>query len=1032
MSELPDVREELRELLRKLGYDVRESLERVLLKALNDQVFISETYAKYLPETLRAILRLRRQGENIPGARRIATVMFVDVVGFTTISESLDAEIVVQAMNRIFTVISSAVVRHGGSTDKYIGDAVLATFGAPISTGDDPRRALQAALEIIDNIKDIKLHCATAPDGEIPLEVSIGINTGNVVAGTVGAPERLEYTVMGDTVNVASRLRDLARPGEIILSLPTRNLVANDYSFTPIGAVSVKGRKEPVQAFLLGKRIQRLEHNIFPEHPFFGRVAELAQLDALVDRLEPGKPGMCVVSGEAGIGKTRLITEWLKAKKESETWVVTAFFEERENLLSGILQALRSVFRIPRGHGFHKTRRRIAAVIRKAGADKQLREEIAGELNRLFDSGDGYSDLFHNEEQEKRLFRTIQRLTATLCRNRPVIIVWDNYQWLDAISRRFVEWLNRQHPPYALFQIPVVRTPDDAPMHLSPVTLELDGLGKPAAEALVRALYPPQCAETVAVPSLLDKVGDNPLFIELFMRHLRERFLLQESITGDIPMDLHGLIQSRVDRLGQEAGDVLQAAAVQGRRVSIPLLARTVAMRLEKAEQHIDDLAALGFFTVDTGESFAYFTQDLIREVVYAGILLSRRRILHDRIADIMEKQLHSYPPETIAFHLEHGTHPERAVYYLELTALHADHLYQYDQAIQFYRRGLDILNAASEHRPGELWRFNFRIGNILHIQGRLRQALEYLESALSVSREIRDDMHTAETLVKIADIHTDTGELEAAIPFYEEAATIYGSLGETEGEIYPITQLGTIYTQLGQFDLAEEAFARSIEKAESGVPDQLRGMIYTNSGIFNAIRGDNSRAIENFHESVYCFEAAGRLEGVAQALHNLGMIYENRGQLDEADYYYEQSLEKSREIGDRTMIATTMLNRGQIRFRQKDYSTAAAFTEQALKYMKELENPIGMADAYRLLGLLAESNRNFKRAQGLLAYSLRLNSQCKNIIGCAVSSCEYGRILVQNGRTRRGRMILEKSLAYYKTLEDESGIQRVQELLSQ
>src|SRR5215510_15103571 len=261
----------------------------------------------------------------LEGERKLVTVLFADVVGFTTLAEQLDPEIVHEIINRCFEGITAEVHRFEGTINQYTGDGVMALFGAPLAHEDSPRRAVHAALGIQRAIHDVAQ--ALQAERGLSLQMRIGIHTGLVVVGKIGDDLRMDYTAVGDTTNLAARLQQMAQPGSVIISAATHQHVAGFFETRELGELAVKGRA-PVRAFeVLRPRGHRTRFDVAVERgltPLVGRERELATLRERFREVKAGRGQVVSIAGEAGMGKSRLVLEFRRAlaqSGETVTWL---------------------------------------------------------------------------------------------------------------------------------------------------------------------------------------------------------------------------------------------------------------------------------------------------------------------------------------------------------------------------------------------------------------------------------------------------------------------------------------------------------------------------------------------------------------------------------------------------------------------------------------------------------------------------------------------------------------------------------------
>ena len=262
----------------------------------------------YLPRDLLSKLEAAREGRAMEGERRVVTMLFCDVKGSTAMAETMDPEDWAEIMNGAFERLIAPVYRYEGTLARLMGDAIFAFFGAPIAHEDDPRRAVQAGLDIVAGVAGYRQRIRT--ETGLDLDVRVGINTGPVMVGQVGSDLRLEYTAMGDAVNVAARMEQTAEPGTVQITAETQRLVEAYFDLSPRGGIEVKGKAEPVSAFrVLGRRAGVAEARTLRGSPLVGREREMQELRAAIEDARAGRGRIVSLIGEAGLGKSRLVDE---------------------------------------------------------------------------------------------------------------------------------------------------------------------------------------------------------------------------------------------------------------------------------------------------------------------------------------------------------------------------------------------------------------------------------------------------------------------------------------------------------------------------------------------------------------------------------------------------------------------------------------------------------------------------------------------------------------------------------------------------
>ena len=546
----------------------------------------------YLPHELAD--KMRATGR-IPSERKLVTVVFADLTGFTALSERLDPEEVVGLANDVLKQLAEAVYQHEGYIDKFAGDSVMAVFGAPISHEDDSERALRSALAMRDRIEQ-QGRSWEERLGQ-PLELHIGINTGTVVAGPVGSDLRLNYTVMGDTVNVASRLQDMARPGQILVSRDTYRQTREAFTFAPVGLVSVKGKQAPVDVFALERaklhpgKARGLQ-DLAPS--FVGRDDAVEQLRAAKEETRAGRGRLVVVTGEAGIGKSRLLAEWQSQLGDDALWLEGRAFPHTTGPVYGpFLDLFRRYSGIRDEDSEVAARSRLHEAVERVFPGDLEAHAVFADLLSLRLSEDEQT-LLGNLPQETRRGRLFARISDVFARARPERPIWlvlEDLHWADQTSIDLIESLIALTERVPLVIVAVYRSDPDT----LPRTQRLVGDARPAGRTTRIALSPlPETSSLEMVRQLLgtqdvpepvltlihQKAEGNPFFVEEVIRTLIDRRALVRTdgvghvgrwqatpliASMAVPDNLRGLLMARLDHLPDETKWVAQQAAVIGR-----------------------------------------------------------------------------------------------------------------------------------------------------------------------------------------------------------------------------------------------------------------------------------------------------------------------------------------------------------------------------------------------------------------------------------------------------------------------------------
>jgi class 3 adenylate cyclase len=501
---------------------------------------------------------------SIAEERRFVTVVFADLVGYTALSEHLDPERVKRLIDASFERLIADITAFGGRVDKVLGDGILALFGAPVAHEDDADRAIRAAIQMHESLARF---VAEQPELDVPLQLRIGVNTGEVVVGNVSGTA--EYTAMGDVVNVASRLQTLAAPGGILIGDSTAALASEEILREPVDAIEFRGREQTERVWrVLGRqrRVPRIGPR-FHDGPFVGRSAQWELLASIMAMVANGRSAIVSVTGEAGAGKTRLVAEALDAFPsrevtifsgacapygETNVWapIATALFRRLELDQEAPADLLREVSRA-KGvelYGF------------EAG-DPVLNRFVEGVLHLL-----GYpSELDQVQPAQARqiLFSLIVEGLRRRTRTGPVVLWIDDLQWADVLIIELLHRVARSLVDRPLLIITAQR--DDAeidwpPANDHPVTVRmpLDPLTREEASRLVVGVLGPSASEPF-IGSLYERSGGNPLFLI----ELAELAKANPASTA-LPGSLRALISARLDQLPVRQRSIVDNAAVLG------------------------------------------------------------------------------------------------------------------------------------------------------------------------------------------------------------------------------------------------------------------------------------------------------------------------------------------------------------------------------------------------------------------------------------------------------------------------------------
>jgi class 3 adenylate cyclase len=543
----------------------------------------------------------KMRSAKLTGERKPVTAVFADIVGSTTLAESMDPEDWTQIVNEAFDLMSQAVFRYEGTIAQLQGDAMLAFFGAPVAHEDDPERAVRAALDMLAGIADFARELKASHD--IDFRIRAGINTGPVIVGNVGSDLRYEYTALGDAMNVAARVQTAAEPGNVLVTAQTHRYIEPVFDFEDLGDIEVKGKADPLHVY----RVVGLSATPGPRRglaavglssPLVGRATELDRLTDLYDAVRAGRGRVAVILGEPGLGKSRLLAELRqRALKDGEpSWIegrCVSFGRTVPYHL--VLDLVRSLIGIPDGASEAEARdqlhNRVAGLLTDEGPEVEA--YLAHLLSLPLSAAE--SDLTQGDpvRVQSRYVSSIHRVIREMSAAAPVVVVCEDIHWADPSSADGVLQLLPHLTAMPVLVLLVGRPESDAPGWRL-VDYARSTYGEALTEIKLQPLSDAHSRELVAnlleVESLPDEVRakilsraeGNPFFVEEVIRMLIERgaivrtgdrWLANESIVGvEIPETLHSLLLARIDQLSGDAKRSLRVASVIRRQFPVRVL----------------------------------------------------------------------------------------------------------------------------------------------------------------------------------------------------------------------------------------------------------------------------------------------------------------------------------------------------------------------------------------------------------------------------------------------------------------------------
>ncbi len=836
------------------------------------------------PPTLQPVICSACGAESTPGARfcascgqelllrgderRVVTVLFGDLVGFTGLSETLDPEQVKHLVDDRFERLVEVIERFGGRVDKIIGDAIVALFGAPVAHEDDAERAVRAALRM----QEVMGEAGDVGGGRV--EMRIGVNTGEVLVGALRSGG--DYTAMGDVVNTASRLQANAQPGQVLIGPDTHRSTHEVVTYEACEPITVKGRVEPVPCWIAVDPIAPPGHRPNrPSVPLVGRAHELSLLTgAVATSASRGRASMMLVSGEAGVGKSRLATEvatWAASHVDALVLEGRCVPYGEANVWWPIAEALRSGIGIDPGDDMDAvaavTLDSVAGALDAETDEPEVLRTVAGLLHLMGHDTLSGIDVARDQDEVVRALVTFARASS---RNRPVLVVLSDLHWADERVLDLLDTLLERldHERFAVLATARAAlterwTPSSG--HHSLVVLHLDPLSEAASQRLIEELSGEVLDEGLA-SALLERSGGNPFFLE-------ELVALLGDVEGsdELPGSFRALVSARLDALSQLERAVLEDAAVLGRRGELSALETMVSITrgVTDVSQQIDELIHREMLTHDG--RYWEFRSELVREVAYSTLTKADRAERHAGIAKWCRHNLDETHTSTIAHHYARAA---------DLSADFASLGGVPDDIDELARTWL--VKAAERAEAADLG------GEAA------RRYTEALALRPATDRERRSlQLGRARGLMAQSDHSTARVELEAVRA--ESEAT-----GDDEHLMLSLTLLGDCESRVGRSDLGADHLVAALAIAVATNDDPQRAEILRLRGMALVLAGDDEAASAELIESLELFESIGDDRGVAWVLQHLSWSAFMAGRAAEAERHLRRAIDTFTEHGDR------------------------------------------------------------------------------------------------------------------------------------
>lgn len=917
---------------------------------------------------------------HIEGERKPVTILFADIVGSTSLAESLDPEDWVDIVSGAHHRVSEAIYRYEGTIAQLLGDGVLAFFGAPITHEDDPIRAVHAALDIQESIGEYSRELRSTVAN---FQIRVGVNTGTVVIGDIGTDMHVEYLAFGDAVNVAARVESAAEPGTILVSEGTYKLTIPCFTTEALEPIHVKGKADPLPVYrvLAATGEARKPRGIAGlESPLVGRANEYRALLEAVEQLHSGEGGVVTLVGEAGLGKSRLIAELQHAtSSENMQWVEGRCLSYGRSMPYHLwLDVLRELLNLEAERDLVEARDGLHQQLQLVCPDRM--NDVYPYLGHLLSlplEGNISEQIQYlsGEQLKTATFHAIETLIGCATNLQPLVLVCEDIHWADPTSIELLQAMLGQTEQAKLLLICAFRPEREHESwrfreHVLQryqhrhTDITLDRLSELDSETLVHNLLAIEELPAELRLRILSHAEGNPFYVEEILRALiDEAALLHDEDTGSwtvmrdiseipIPDTLHGVLLARIDRLEEDVKRVLQMASVIGRRFEGRLLREIVQFPMDVVDEYLETLEIKEFmhsFAIGLAHQYI-FKHALTQEVAYETLLKRDRLDIHDRVGQAIEDlfaQAQEEQVELLAHHFLRAENWEKAWTYHIQAGRKAWERFANQEALAFLGTAKDVADHLPQLDDAETIEAHILMADVLAGINQYDEALIELDGALSIASA---DERSSESRVKLAQIHQLMGQVLRSKGEYTAAITsirhgIDGLIGDHPKERGSLKiAMASALTRQGELEEAQRWCEEGIEEVEAGGDLAELAHAYSLLGTIRRDQGDTASSLAHRQKSLQLSQAIENIPLQMEAHNNLAVAYYDLGQLEDAVIHYEESRTLSERIGNLNTAARAEINIGEVHLIRGDWGEAERATRQALEIWTRSGYTLGQA----------------------------------------------------------------------------------------